>query len=220
MPHYKTRQWGWNLMMPKSTIRIVKLTAFLLLLTALNASAGFTPIGNYFAGPKNEKEFPIVIKGKVLNEEGKPLANATVQVRGSKIGAKTDENGDFTLNIDGTEATLIVSFVGYATQEVKAENDMRIALVPQVKASDEVVVIGYGTQRKADLTGAIGQISRKDFANKPFTSADQILTGRLAGVNVTNRSGDPGAPIEVRIRGIGTAGNNQPLCYKYKHDNS
>jgi TonB-dependent SusC/RagA subfamily outer membrane receptor len=74
-----------------------------------------------------------------------------------------------------------------------------------------LVVIGYGTQRKVDLTGAVGSINRKDFANKPFTSPDQLLAGRLSGVNVTNRSGDPGAPIEVRIRGIGTAGNNQPL---------
>ena len=88
---------------------------------------------------------------------------------------------------------------------------MQLAKSAKAESLDEVVVVGYGTQRKTDLTGAIGSLSRKDFANQPFTSPDQILTGRLAGVNVTNRSGDPGAPIEVRIRGIGTAGNNQPL---------
>jgi len=185
------------------------------LFTILNANAGNLGGINTFidgAGIINNSDFDISIKGNVVNEEGKPLSNASVQVKGTNIGTNTDENGNFSLNIPGNEATLIISYVGYASQEVRAgKAAIKVVLQPQVKASDEVVVIGYGTQRKADLTGAVGTISRKDFANKPFTSPDQILTGRMAGINVTNRSGDPGAPIEVRIRGIGTAGNNQPL---------
>ena len=74
-----------------------------------------------------------------------------------------------------------------------------------------MVVVGYGTQRKVDLTGAVASVTRKDFVNKPFTSPDQILNGRVSGVNIANRSGDPGAPIDVRIRGVGTTGTNQPL---------
>jgi TonB-dependent starch-binding outer membrane protein SusC len=155
------------------------------------------------------------VSGKVTDENNNPLNGATVVIKGAKTGANTDETGSFSITVPGENAVLIISFLGYSSQEVRVGklSSVSVNLAPDAKkqALNEVVVVGYGTQRKKDLTGAIGSITRKDFANKPFTSPDQILTGRLAGVNITNRSGDPGAPIEVRIRGIGTAGNNQPL---------
>jgi TonB-linked SusC/RagA family outer membrane protein len=152
------------------------------------------------------------VTGKVVDEAGSGIPNVTVTVKASKVATQTDADGNFTIEA-ANNATLVFSSVGYTPFEAKADanNAMNISLVAQASKLNEVVVVGYGTQRKADLTGAVGSISSKDFANQPFTSPDQILTGRLAGVNVTNRSGDPGAPIEVRIRGIGTAGNNQPL---------
>jgi TonB-dependent starch-binding outer membrane protein SusC len=152
------------------------------------------------------------VSGKVSDETGNGIANVTVMVKGTQVAVQTDAAGDYSIDA-AANATLVFSSVGFTTNEAttKGLNSVNVTLVSQANKLNEVVVVGYGTQRKADLTGAVGSISRKEFANKPFTSPDQILTGRLAGVNVTNRSGDPGAPIEVRIRGIGTAGNNQPL---------
>jgi TonB-dependent starch-binding outer membrane protein SusC len=155
------------------------------------------------------------VSGRVTDENNNPLNGATVIVKGAKTGTNTNEAGSFSIMVPEGNSVLIISFLGYASQEVAVGklSAVSVSLSPDAKkqALNEVVVIGYGTQRKKDLTGSVGSISRKDFANKPFTSPDQILTGRIAGVNITNRSGDPGAPIEVRIRGIGTAGNNQPL---------
>ena len=155
------------------------------------------------------------ITGKVTDENGAVMPGVTVIVKGTSKGSTTDASGDFSIEVSGNNAVLVLSSINYTTREVKVGNasSLNLQLSKDAKSSnlDEVVVVGYGTQRKVDLTGAVGSISRKDFANKPFTSPDQILAGRIAGVNITNRSGDAGAPIEVRIRGIGTAGNNQPL---------
>ena len=152
------------------------------------------------------------VAGKVVDETGNGIANVTVTVKGNKLATQTDAEGNYSLDA-AENAILVFSSVGYTASEatVKGKNSMDVTLITQSNSLNDVVIVGYGTQKKKDLTGAIGSISAKDFANKPFTSPDQILSGRLAGVNVTNRSGDPGAPIEVRIRGIGTAGNNQPL---------
>lgn len=152
------------------------------------------------------------VTGKVVDETGNGIANVTITVKGTRIATQTDVTGTYSLDAP-ENAMLVFSSVGFTANEVttKGKNLVDVTLTAQANRLNEVVLVGYGTQRKADLTGAIGSISKKDFANKPFTSPDQILTGRLAGVNVTNRSGDPGAPIEVRIRGVGTAGNNQPL---------
>ncbi len=157
----------------------------------------------------------VSVKGTVLGEGDAPLQGVSVTEKGTKNGVTTNKSGNFSINVSSSASVLVFSYSGYVSQEQAAGqgDNVQIKLAPDEKkqALDEVVVIGYGTQKKKDLTGAVGSISRKDFANKPFTSPDQILTGRISGVNITNRSGDPGAPIEVRIRGIGTAGNNQPL---------
>lgn len=157
----------------------------------------------------------ITLKGTILGENDVPLQGVSVTEKGTKNGTTSNGSGNFSITVASSSSVLVFSYSGYINQEQAAGSgdNIQIKLLPDEKkqALDEVVVIGYGTQKKKDLTGAVGSISRKDFANKPFTSPDQILTGRIAGVNITNRSGDPGAPIEVRIRGIGTAGNNQPL---------
>jgi TonB-linked SusC/RagA family outer membrane protein len=152
------------------------------------------------------------VSGKVVDEAGNGVANVTVTVKGSKVATQTDANGDYSLN--ATEnAVLVFSSVGFAPSEAatKGKTSVNVALSSQTSKLNEVVVVGYGTQRKVDLTGSVASVTRKDFVNKPFTSPDQILGGRVSGVNISNRSGDPGAPIDVRIRGIGTTGNNQPL---------
>jgi TonB-linked SusC/RagA family outer membrane protein len=152
------------------------------------------------------------VAGKVVDETGNGIANVTVMVKSTKVATQTDAGGNYS--VDAAEKSILVfSSVGFTTNEATTNGKklVNVTLLTQTDRLNDVVVVGYGTQRKADLTGAVGSLSKKDFANQPFTSPDQILTGRLAGVNVTNRSGDPGAPIEVRIRGVGTAGNNQPL---------
>ena len=154
------------------------------------------------------------ITGKVTDENGLGLAGVSVTVKGTKKGTTTDQSGLFS--VDASEKnSLVFSFLNYSTIEAKVgnESNLNVKLTVDAKSQklDEVVVVGYGTQRKVDLTGAVASVTRKDFVNKPFTSPDQILGGRVSGVNIANRSGDPGAPIDVRIRGVGTTGVNQPL---------
>lgn len=152
------------------------------------------------------------VSGKVTDENGNALSGVTVTVKGSRIGTQTDAAGNYTITAPAN-ATLVFSSVGFAAIEsdARGKNTVNATLGTQAGNLNEVVVVGYGTQRKVDLTGAVASVGRKDFANRPFTSPDQILGGRVPGVNITNRSGDPGAPIDVRIRGVGTTGSNQPL---------
>jgi TonB-linked SusC/RagA family outer membrane protein len=155
------------------------------------------------------------ISGKVTDENAAPLNGVSVVVKGYTTGNTSVEDGNFSISVPSSSSVLVVSYYGYLQREITAGNNatLNIQLLPDVKRRDlnEVVVVGYGTQRKVDLTGAVASVTRKEIVNKPFTSADQILGGRVPGVNITNRSGDPGAPIDVRIRGVGTPGTNQPL---------
>jgi TonB-linked SusC/RagA family outer membrane protein len=155
------------------------------------------------------------ISGKVSDESSAPLNGVSITIKGTNGGTTSDENGNFTLSVPGSSSVIVLSYAGYTTKEITVGNTttFNVQLLPDVKRRDlsEVVVVGYGTQRKVDLTGAVASVTRKEIVNKPFSSPDQILGGRVPGVNITNRSGDPGAPIDVRIRGIGTPGNNQPL---------
>ena len=155
------------------------------------------------------------VSGKVTDENSNALNRASVTVKGTKNGTSTDETGSFSITVPNENSILIISFSGYSSQEVAVGKltSINVNLAPDARkqALNEVVVVGYGTQRKVDLTGSVASVTRKDFANKPFTSPDQILGGRVSGVNIANRSGDPGAPIDVRIRGVGTTGVNQPL---------
>ena len=155
------------------------------------------------------------ITGKITDESGSPLPGASIVIKGTNGGTTTNESGNFSLTASGQNTTLVISSSGYMQREVGVgqQSSVNVKLMADVKQQslNEVVVVGYGTQRKVDVTGAVGSVSRKDFANKPFTSPDQILAGRVSGVHIANRSGDPAAPVEVRIRGVGTAGNNQPL---------
>ncbi|MEO9805111.1 MAG: TonB-dependent receptor [Reichenbachiella sp.] len=168
---------------------------------------------------KNESYKPVLVAladvdltGKVTDENGEGLPGASVLVKGTTNGTITDLDGNYSLTAP-EDAIIVISFVGYKSQELSigGRSTLDVQLEVDAEQLDEVVVVGYGTQRKVDLTGAVGSISSADIVNKPIVSADQALAGRIAGVQITNRSGDPGAPINVRIRGVGTTGNNQPL---------
>ena len=155
------------------------------------------------------------VNGKVTDgKTGESVPGVNVLIKGTNRGTATDANGEFKLSV-AEDAVLVFSFIGYQTVEASVANQttLNIALTTDYRALDEVVVVGYGTQRKVDLTGAVGSLRAVDIdiASKPITSPDQLLGGRVAGVQITGRSGDPGAPIDVRIRGVGTAGVNSPL---------
>ena len=151
--------------------------------------------------------------GKVTDAVSKEaLIGATVQVKGTTNGVATDINGNFKLNAkDG--ALLEIKSVGYLTQTVNADfvTPMVIKLSASINNLNEVVVVGYATQKKVDLTGAVSIIKSSDIANLPVGGADQILQGKAAGVSVTQSTGAPGDGINIRIRGVGTINDNSPL---------
>src|SRR5688572_8761150 len=158
------------------------------------------------------------ISGKITDADtGESLPGVSILVKGKTQGTSSDSNGEYRLTVapGNDPLTLVFSFIGYQTQEIAItdQTTVNVNLTGDVTSLEEVVVVGYGTQRKIDLTGAVGSLraSDLDIGSKPITSPDQLLAGRVAGVQITNRSGDPGAPIDVRIRGVGTAGVNSPL---------
>ncbi|WP_240625686.1 SusC/RagA family TonB-linked outer membrane protein [Spirosoma pollinicola] len=154
------------------------------------------------------------ITGRVLDDTGSPLPGASVVLKGSvKTGTTTDGEGKFTLNLpESPDPVLIISSIGYATQEVVLSNrtTVEIRLVVDAKSLGEVVVIGYGTQKKADLTGSVAVVDINELNQQPTAQITDQLQGRASGVTIQT-SGQPGQAPQVRIRGINTFGNNSPL---------
>ncbi|WP_183559973.1 SusC/RagA family TonB-linked outer membrane protein [Mucilaginibacter sp. SP1R1] len=158
------------------------------------------------------------INGTVLDEKGYPLIGATVKLKSGKLATLTDLNGKFSLNVSDNETSLLVTYIGYTDQVVpitEQSSNLHIKLVPGSHSLNDVVVVGYGTQRKRDITGATGSISAATLQQVPATNVVNQLQGRLAGVDIQNNSGQPGAVGQIRIRGerslgaSGTQNNNQ-----------
>ena len=155
-----------------------------------------------------------VISGKVSGEAGENLPGASVVFKGTTVGATTDVNGDFTLSVPSNAQTLVVSYIGYEPLEISitGRTEFNITLAPDLETLQEVVVVGYGSQRKSDLTGAISSIRGDELSQLPMQRVDQALQGRAAGVMVLNTSGQPGGNTTIRIRGMNSiTGGNQPL---------
>lgn len=156
----------------------------------------------------------IPVKGRVTDEQGEPLSGVTVTVKGTKIFTQTDASGNFLLEVPPDAKDLILTFIGMERQELslgrKTSFDVRMR---RTNASmSDVVVIGYGTQRKQDVNGAISSVKREDIANIPMSSIDQLLQGKAAGVDVQQNSGAPGSNTSVHIRGITSLSlSNEPL---------
>ena len=154
-----------------------------------------------------------VVTGKVVSAvDNEPLIGATVQVEGAQTGSITDFDGDF--KIDAKEGqTLVVSYIGYLTKKVKVggANHYNIALDEDKASLDEVVVIGYGVQKKKLVTGATAQVKGDDIAKLNTTNPLQAMQGQTPGVNIQSTSGQPGSSMKVQIRGLGTVGNSGPL---------
>ncbi len=156
-----------------------------------------------------------IVSGVVNDDMGGPLPGATVQVKGSEsIGSITDFDGKFTIAIRDGETRIIVSYVGFVSQEIDIEgqNNILVSLEQDVSELEEVVVIGYGTVLKKDLTGSVSSVKVSETISRQSTTVDQLLQGRAAGVQVTQNAANPGSGISVRIRGTSSLrGNNEPL---------
>lgn len=152
------------------------------------------------------------ISGRVIDKTGEELIGVNILVKGTTLGTVTDYEGKYAIKANPGDV-LVFSYTGYTAQEVTVADGQTTMDIELSEGLDleEIVVVGFGTQRKVDLTGAVGSIGAAEIAATPVLSADQALRGRLSGVQLSNRSGAPGAPINVRIRGVGTTGNNQPL---------
>jgi len=155
------------------------------------------------------------INGKVINEKGEPLPGASVRLKETSIATLSDGKGEFQLKNVENSAILIVTYTGYNAREVTINADqtfVTITLTEDLKALNEVTVIGYGTQRRADITAAISSFKPTEENNRPVLGPDQLIQGRMAGVQVSAGSGSPGSSTRVSIRGIGSlSATNEPL---------
>ncbi|PPL03953.1 TonB-linked outer membrane protein, SusC/RagA family [Parapedobacter indicus] len=154
------------------------------------------------------------VVGRVTDGEGRPLDGVTVRVKGTSVATTTDTNGQYTLTIPEGGTVISYSIVGFEAVEQTIDSRMRIDVSLQATVSDlnEVVVIGYGTMKRSDLTGSVTDISAEKLGDQPVTSIDQQLVGRIAGVQIQQGSGAPGVGTSIRIRGAGSLGaGNEPL---------
>jgi len=154
------------------------------------------------------------LQGKVTDENGESLVGATVRVKGTQIGTITDVDGNFRLSVPDDAEIILVSYTGFTTQEVVIGNQTMfdVSLESEVSTLDEVIVVGYGTQKKANITSSISSISAEDIADQPVVSFDQALIGKVAGVQVIQNSGSPSGGMQIRVRGIGSvSAGNDPL---------
>lgn len=154
-----------------------------------------------------------IVTGKITDESGIPIPNASIQVKGAKTGTTTGTDGNFSLTVSNTATKLIISAVNYTDQEIQITEGL---LAIQLKASNaslsEVVVVGYGTVKKRELTGAVAKLADSTLTNIPLQGPDQALRGRVAGVTVMQSSGTPGSSMSVNIRGTSSiSGSSQPL---------
>ncbi|WP_226388697.1 SusC/RagA family TonB-linked outer membrane protein [Penaeicola halotolerans] len=153
------------------------------------------------------------VTGQVIGSDGEPIPGVNIREKGTNNGATTDLDGQYRLNVKDGSSILVFTFIGFTTVEETVGNrsTINITLREDLELLEEVVVVGYGTQRKSDLTGSISSVKAEEITRIPTPSVEQALQGRVSGVNVTANSGAPGAGSTVRIRGIGTLNNANPL---------
>lgn len=162
----------------------------------------------------NVERAALTVSGKVISDAGEALPGVSVVIKGTTTGTVTDVNGNFSLNVPNNTATLVFSFVGFQTKEVPVNNQstLNVTLATDVQALSEVVVVGYGTQRRQELTTAVTSVSSKSIERQPVAGFDQALQGQAPGIQVTSPTGAPGAGINVRIRGNNSVSlTNSPL---------
>ena len=186
------------------------------LLAETHLEAYLSAAGNIIVRSKEKK--PVIqernVSGRVTDEKGESLPGVNILIKGSARGTITDIEGNYRINIPGNAVTLVFSFVGYQSQEVNVAGRtyIDVILLEDMQSLEEVVIVGYGTQTRRDLTGSQASVSSKDFEGHPVYNFAQILQGRTPGVVVSNTSGSPGQAPKIRIRGANSiSSNNDPL---------
>jgi TonB-linked SusC/RagA family outer membrane protein len=154
------------------------------------------------------------VTGTVLDTEGNPMPGVSIMVKGSSQGAITGIDGNFALNVPNDSAVLVFNFIGYVSSElaVGGQSVIEIVLKEDVMQLDEIVVTGYGTSKKSDLTGSLTSLKEDDFNKGSVTTPEQMMQGRIAGVQITSNNGEPGSGSQIRVRGLSTfRSGSQPL---------
>ncbi len=184
----------------------------------LNTPLGFTIVkGNLIVISSKTNAVDLIdqlITGTILNAVGQPVSGVTVVEKGTTNGTTTNERGQFKLSVKSTSAILEISNIGYQTQTIKlnGETSVAIKLAEVFTNLDDVIVVGYGTQKKANVTGAVSKLKNENFDERAITRVDQALVGQLAGVTVKQTSGVPGKAFSIQVRGYGSiSGGNEPL---------
>ncbi|NRT10485.1 TonB-dependent receptor [Flavobacterium sp. 14A] len=153
------------------------------------------------------------IKGVVTDQARLPLPGVNVSVKGTSNGVITNPDGSFVIDNVPTNSRIVFSFIGFTSKEIAADSKstINVSLIEDTNNLDEVVVIGYGSAKKQDVTGAVSTVSAKSIKDQPFTGIDQALQGKVSGVTITQNSGTPGGGVSIRIRGIASLSGNEPL---------
>jgi TonB-dependent starch-binding outer membrane protein SusC len=153
------------------------------------------------------------VSGKIVDSQNEPLVGASIIVKGTSNGTLTDTEGSFTLGNVPKGSTLVVSFVGYSSQEIISDGSALNVTLVEGSALNELVVVGYGTQERRDVTGAVSSIKGENIRDLPVTSLDQKIAGQVAGVQVNQVTGTPGSAPVIRIRGAGSIGAGDDPLY-------
>ena len=154
------------------------------------------------------------VKVNVTDATGETVIGATVMEKGTSNGAITDFDGNATVKLSGKNNHLVISYVGMKTKtiDVKGKKEIKVVMEDDNTTLNDVVVIGYGTVKKKDLTGSVSSISEKQIANIPVSNVSEAMTGKMAGVNITTTEGSPDADVKIRVRGGGSLSqDNSPL---------
>ena len=178
----------------------------------MSGNAGYAIAGNMSDNVVIVQQQTISVTGTVIDASGEPLVGVNIVEAGTVNGVISDFEGKFTLNVK-PNATLKISYIGYIAQNilVKGQKNLTITLQEDTETLDEVVVVGYGTVRKADLAGSVSVLDSRNFKDQPITQVSDALQGRVAGVNVVS-DGVPGGSVKIRIRGTNSINkSNDPL---------
>ena len=195
------------------TLQVMSFAIIFLLagMGSINAASTETQPTTSEAGAPQQSR---VITGVILDELQEPLAGVNVTVKGTSTGVISDIDGKFSISVSGSNPVLVLSYIGYARQEVSvgSQQSLRISMTEDTQALEEVVVVGYGAVKKKDLTGSVASVAVADIDKQPVIRVEDALKGKAAGVHITKQNAAPGATMKIRIRGTNSVnGNNDPL---------
>lgn len=155
----------------------------------------------------------ISVSGNVTSEDGEALIGVNIIVKGTTLGTVTDVDGHYTFTVPGTESVLTYSYVGFIAREIPvgSQTSINVVLAEEALNLEEIIVVGYGVKKKSNLIGSVSSVSSEDIADRPVAGLAQALQGKSSGVNIISNSGAPGEGVTIRIRGVGTVNNADPL---------